>query len=550
MIKKYWIYIILCIFLLPAVYPLLRLDFFHFSDEPNISLIYEMSRALKALHFPPRWIPDVSYNYGHPLFNFYYPLPFMLGALIFQLTGSLISSIKLYFLLTVIVSSLAMYHLLKKHTTSFMAFVGALIYVYTPYRAVDLYVRGAIGELTAFAVVPIVCIFIFKLFEKPNFKNVSILSLVLALFILSHNLALMIFFPWFLVYAFYLYLKKKNNKKLVLYFGLAVTFGILISAYWLFPAISEKHLLFSQTPFDYKDHFPFLKQLVYSPFKYGASQPGPYDDISLQVGIANILLVFVAVKSLITSDKNKKILPFFSLSAFAFSIFLMNIRSSFLWEAFSLSTYFQFPWRILMFTTFLTAFMIVFLKSHLLGLILLIIAFINTVGYFVPSEYFKPGDDYYMRRMFANRVISGKAGLSEAYKNYSEDYLLLPKWVEKKPVSVPQAKIESTTAKINSIMEISPYEYLVDLIAGEQAQITVNNFYYPGWNIYIDGLKTDTFVLKPYGNIGFMLSEGKHQIKVIWEETVQRKIVNYISFTSLIIVVSLLFTSKNIFKDK
>ena len=541
--KKVWIFIILFIFLLPAVYPLLRGDFFHFSDEPNISLIYEMSRAIKASHFPPRWIPDVSYNYGYPLFNFYYILPFFLGAIIFQLVGSLISTVKIYFLLTVMVSCWAMFLLLKKHTSLFLAFVGAILYVYTPYRAVDLYVRGAIGELTAFALVPLVCLFIYNLYEKQSLKNIGLLGLLTAAFILSHNLALIIFFPWFLIYGLYLFLKNPKNMKFVKAFVISIILGVLLSFFWLFPAINEKHLLSSQTPFDYKDHFPFLKQLVYSPFRYGASQPGPYDDISLQIGIANILLVLVAIKSFIFASKKTKLLAFFCLVAFTISIFLMNIRSSFLWEAFSLSTYFQFPWRILMFTTFLTVFMIVFLKSRIMGLILLFIAFTNTFSYFVPSEYFNPDDNYYLRRFFANATLSigDMPYVSPDYKNYSEDYLLLPIWVKEKPDSLPSEKIESDTAQVSLINEISPYEYQSEVLSEKNSEIRVNNFYYPGWNVYIDNEKVETYPLDPNGNIGFKVGSGDHNLKVIWEETSSRRLANYVSLLSLVIALALVF---------
>lgn len=540
--KKIWVFVFLTILLFPTITPLLRGDFFNFSDEPNISLIYEMNRALEAGHFPPRWIPDVSYTFGHPLFNFYYPLPFFLSALIFQISGSLITSIKIYFLLTVVISCWAMYLLLKKHTTNFLAFCGALLYVYTPYRAVDLYVRGAIGELTAFAFVPLVMLSIYKLYEKQSLKNIGFLGIVTALFILSHNLALMIFFPWFLMYAFYLFLKNNKNKKFIKTFSLSILLGILISFFWLFPAVTEKQYLFSQTPFNYTDHFPFIKQLLYSPFRYGASLPGPYDDISMQIGITNLLLVLVTVRFFwVTSKKINKTLAIFCLTAFGFAIFLMNIRSSFLWELFSLSPYFQFPWRILMFTTFITAFMIVFVRSRLIGVILLLIAFINTFTYFVPSGFFNPVDDYYMKRFFADRSLTGKSAESSEYKNYSEDYLLLPVWVKERPDKLPYAKIESDSAWIKSLNEISPYKYEANFTATNDSDVTINNYYYPGWSVYVNGKKVSTNPLEPYGNIGIKVLKGEGQIKVVWEETPRRKLANYVSLLSLILALVFIF---------
>lgn len=201
-----------------------------------------------------------------------------------------------------------------------------------------------------------------------------------------------------------------------------------------------------------------------------------------------------------------------------------------------------------MFTTFLTAFMIIFIKSRLIGVILLIIALINTVTYFVPSEYFSPDDDYYMKRFFANRVISGEADESPEYKNYSEDFLLLPVWVTERPSGLPNAKIESDSADISSLVQVSPYEYIAGITSEGDSEIKINNYYYPGWSVYVDGQKTEIYPLEPHGNIGLNISQGEHNLKVVWEETPNRKSANYISLFSLVLALSMVFVSPAIFK--
>jgi hypothetical protein len=318
--------------------------------------------------------------------------------------------------------------------------------------------------------------------------------------------------------------------------------------FWLFPAINEKSLLYSETPFNYKEHFPFIKQLIYSPFRYGASLPGPYDDISFQIGVANLLLAIITGAYLILSSAKRKMLAFICLASFIFSLFLMNIRSSFLWDIFSLSTYFQFPWRILMFTTFITAFMMVFVKRKWIGFVLVFIAFVNTVSYFVPSEYFNPDDNYYMRRFFANRTISGESDESMKYKNYSEDYLLLPTWVKEKPSKLPSAKIESDTASISNLRQISPYEYEARVSAEKESEVVVNTYFYPGWNVYLDGEKQEIYPLEPKGNIGLNVPKGNYNLKVIWEETISRRVANYISLFSLVFVLFMVLAPQYVVK--
>jgi len=45
--------------------------------------------------------------------------------------------------------------------------------------------------------------------------------------------------------------------------------------------------MIDDTLFNFKDHFPFIKQLIFSPWGHGASLWGPGDGMSFQVGIIN-----------------------------------------------------------------------------------------------------------------------------------------------------------------------------------------------------------------------------------------------------------------------
>src|SRR3972149_8446869 len=277
-----------------ACIPLLRGDFFHFSDEPHIANLFEMVRALGSGQIPPRWAPDMSFEFGYPLFNFYYVLPYYLGSLVYFLTHSLIFSLKFVFFMSVPLSGVFMYLWLKKHTDSWAALLGSILYIFTPYRAVDLYVRGAIGEAMAFAFFPLLLLAIFRIYEKGRLKDVGILAFVTGLFLLSHNLAPILFLPFAALYALVL-AKTFGSLKSLLRTMLGFILGLGTASYFVVPAFIEKGLLVGTTPFNYLDHFPFIKQLIYSPFRYGASLPGPNDDISLQVGVINWILVILSV---------------------------------------------------------------------------------------------------------------------------------------------------------------------------------------------------------------------------------------------------------------
>jgi len=518
-----------------ASLPFLRGDFFHFSDEPHIANLYQMVRAIEAGQIPPRWAPDMSFEYGYPLFNFYYVLPYYLGSLIYFLSHSLIFSLKFVFFMTIPASGILMYLWLKKHTDSWAALLGSILYIFTPYRAVDLYVRGAIGEAMAFAFFPLLLLAIFRIYEKGRLKDVGILAFVTGLFLLSHNLAPILFLPFAALYALVL-AKTFGSLKSLLRTILGFILGLGTASYFVVPAFIEKGLLVGTTPFNYLDHFPFIKQLIYSPFRYGASLPGPNDDISLQVGIINWILVILSVFLLRRTLKKGKLLYALFLGTILLSLFLMNIRSIFLWEAFSLSSYIQFPWRILMLTTFLTSSLVIFVGSgkyrKALLAVLAAASILVNFSYFRPSEYFKADDNYFLNRFFARRTSEGQAQApSKDYLNYSEDYLLLPKLVEARPQVLPEAKFTSETAKIEKIAQNSSVDYSAKLTG--EGMLSFNSYYFPGWYASIDGKEAEIKPLKPLGNIGVEVKKGEGEVRLFWKETPLRAAMDILSLVSL-----------------
>lgn len=540
-----FILVVLCI---PASIPLLRQDFYHFSDEPHIANLYQMIRALQSGQFPPRLAPDMSYGFSYPLFNFYYPLPFYFGSLFFVFTQSLITSLKLVFLLSLPLSSIAMYLWLKKHTSNLFAVVGSLVYIYTPYRAVDLYVRGALGEALAFVFFPLILLGIYKCFDSSKKLGVLILALSVASLMLSHNLAPILFFPFAFGYALILSINKKSPQRLFTV-AIGVMVGLAVSAYFWLPAFIEKDLLVSQTPFFYKDHFPFIKQLLLPSWGYGASNPGLGDDISFQIGIVNILIVIISAVSLRGKFKGAKARLFLLFVIYlAGTLFLMNIRSSFLWETFSLSGYIQFPWRLLMITTFLTSGLIATLnkdKNKKLIIVLGIASILLTVGYFKPSGYYSVEDNDFLKRFFADRLVSGRSDQpSQQYINYSEDYLLLPKWVNKRADRLPDTRFASNQLKIEEVEEISAVDYKAKVFSKEGGELSIYFYYFPGWSVFLDNKPVKVRIQPEYGYMLLSVPEGSHQVEVMWTETMFRKIVDIVSVLGLTTIVVLLFRLK------
>lgn len=554
--KKIFLLFFLFILTFPASRYLIVSGFFEPHDLHHIADIYEMARALESGQIPPRLGPDFSFGYGYPLFNFYYLLPFYIGALFFFISGSLTVSFKLVFLLGVILSVWGMYLFLKEFVGTFSSLVGSFLFLYTPYRAVQIYVRGAIGEALSLAILPYVCWVLVILLRQPkNKKIIATASLTTAFFILSHNFLWALSMPYIALLIFALVNKKvlkQTFKSLiqVAMLSLGMTF------FWWLPALLEQKLVSSATPFPLIDHFPSIKQLIVPSWGYGASLPGPKDDLSFQVGVVNLvvfvinfLLLFLRKKTL---DKKILRLGIWAIVGFLVSFIMMNIRTYPIWRILPFHDFIQFPWRLLIFTTFFTAISAGILvemvqsKKVVLGVLIIFLSLAYTFNYFKPSQVFNKTDDEYLSRMFANRSLKGeKKEVSNKYLSWSEDYLLLPKWTFQRPSSLPSSKIEISDGVVEKVREISGVHWLAKINAEKQTKLTFNSYFFPGWFAKLDGnfLKITPGI--PFGQIEATIPPGIHIVEFFWRETNLRIFADLIGLVSGIIVLSFLFKIKH-----
>lgn len=529
--------IILLLFLLslPAIWVLIVPGGYEPHDFHHVADIYEMSRAISTGQVMPRLGPDFMFGFGYPLFNYYYVLPFYLGAAFFFLTGYLMTALKMVFLTSALVSVVGMYMLLKKYYSSLVSFAGAVLYLYTPFRAVEIYVRGAIGEAVAIALLPWVFLVLTNLVEKKTYKNIAMASLVLALFFLTHNYFFLLAFPFIVLYLIVLIVKQKEWVKNILYLGSSAILAAAASAFWWLPAFSEYKLVAAATPFVIEDHFPFIKQLILPSWGYGSSVWGPNDEISFQIGLVNLAIVAIALLLLLRlrriKDKKYK-LALWAFVSFGVCVFMMNIRSLPLWHLVPFTNFIQFPWRLLSFTTFFTTFLVGFVLENInfkkAGAIAVIVfSIVLTFLYFRPSARIDKTNAQYVAHFFNNPL-------------YSEDYLQLPVESSERPNFVAGQKfVGGEGANIDSINQTSDISWEAEVSAETDTTVMAYALNFPGWKVEVDGQEVQTSSGKPYGQIIFPVSEGVHQVRLYWSETPLRAWADVMSLIAVIIILVL-----------
>ena len=158
--KKLWPGFLVLILSWFAVVPLFQPGFFSMHDDTQVARVFEMTKVLRDGHFPVRFVQDLGYGYGYPLFNFYAPLPYYFSAFLTLLGINVLTATKLMFLVGILLSGFFMYCWISQKWGKFAGLISSVIYVWTPYRFLDVYVRGSLGEATAFIFPPLIlCLF-------------------------------------------------------------------------------------------------------------------------------------------------------------------------------------------------------------------------------------------------------------------------------------------------------------------------------------------------------------------------------------------------------
>lgn len=271
-----------------TLWPLVQKGFFPVHDDTQVARVFEMKKALLAGEFPVRWVPDLGYGYGYPIFNFYAPLAYYVGAFFALLGIPALPATKIMIGIGMMLAVVGMYLFARQFLSKTASFISALLYMYAPYHAVNLYVRGAVAELWAYALVPFTFYGFYQLYvqltegKEQRAKNKELVWLWIAVaavsyagVILSHNLTALMVTPFLIVYLLvlsYRFMQQRNLSALrSLLFALIL--GVLLSAFYWLPALTEMKYtnVVSVTGggSQYKDHFVCLSQLWSSQWGYG-----------------------------------------------------------------------------------------------------------------------------------------------------------------------------------------------------------------------------------------------------------------------------------------
>lgn len=526
--KRFLPFIIIFFITLICTKPYFRRGFFPTHDgEWAIVRLSEMQREVKDGQFPPRWSDYLNHGFGYPLFSFTYPAPFYLGIVCRVFGIGLVDTIKILFVASVFFSGLFMYFLGKELAGSFAGIISSIFYIVAPFRLVNLYVRGSIGESISLALFPLLFLVSLKYVQKPKIIRLILCALVFAFLILSHNVMALVFFPFWIAFLYANVFSYFEDVKIYTfrYFLPMIVLGFGLSAYFFIPAILEKkYIILSVVKLaDVSQHFVKLHDYLFSPWSYGVKP-------SYQLGWAHILAALFGFIGFILSniiDRKK----YLSLTVFIFAVigllvFFAHPVSSSFWQLPPLS-WFDFPWRLITPLAFFLVLSTIFLSLHkttkVIGVVLAVLTIILSINFARPLEYFEKPDAYY--------------ATNDATTTSMDE--LMPLWVKDKPKNRYTEKVIAEKADIGKV-EYNSRLIKFSVAAKGESLIKINTIYFPGWEFEIDGKKTTPYFSNPQGIIYLKIPSGNHQVIGRFTETTVRMIANIITLSSIGLVIILL----------
>lgn len=148
----------ICLITFIASVPLLSSYLYSGHDLPfHLLRIEGIKDALRVGQFPVRIQPNWFQGYGYASSIFYGDLFLYIPAIIRLFGFPLQTAYKIYVALINLLSCILGYYCFKNILRNeYAALVGSMLYVLSPYRLGNIYIRGAVGEYTAMAFFPLV----------------------------------------------------------------------------------------------------------------------------------------------------------------------------------------------------------------------------------------------------------------------------------------------------------------------------------------------------------------------------------------------------------
>lgn len=510
--------------------------------------LVQLERAVRHGIIYPRWLPDLGWGFGFPVFNYYAPLSYYL-LLPFRWLGFPAQTVILIGLGKALWAlSVAMYLWGRDLFGERAGIVAAFAAVYAPCVLNEVYQRVSLPCIWGLVWLALTGWAVRRTAAQGGVLFYAVAVLSSAALLLTHNLTALMGIPLLSVYALclgWLYGFHTALRSL-----LAFALGAGIASFFWIPMILEGsyvklYQLYLPPFFNYHIHFLSLKELLAPPQPVDPAQANFSVPFSLGWSQVALGLVGWASSGAQRSREARLHSWILSLTIIGLSVMALPITLP-LWDRIPLLRFIQFPWRFVGPATLVLALMAGAGAEYLLGktrwgipvIVAGMMIFAITWLFPLPRPFQadpSPPDQIRFE------IQTGALGATSAGE-------YLPKWVHELPnpeMLLPlyeQAAPDYVIPRLD-LTSLSSKDVVLEASYGlTEARLVVESengfrlrflwYFFPGWHAWLDGHPVPPVPDGPHGLLALDVPPGRHEVYVIFGDTPIRKCAWLLSIAS------------------
>jgi hypothetical protein len=544
---------------LPACLPLLQPGFF--ASDDGLFHLYRVAALADALRqgvIYPRWFPDFGFGYGQPVLHFYSPLSYYLAVPFLPLGP--IAAAKMVVALGFVLPALAMAALARRVWGATGALLAAAVYTYFPYHLADGLLRGAMAEHVAFLWPPLILMSLLPTEHAAPAPHRqawrwTLHALAWSGLILTHHLTALMLAPVWAI-AVILLSQPSHRWRQILNAGLAFVVALGLTAFYWLPVIAEASAVkLGADPIStgYRQHLLPLSDLVGRSFTYvyrlAAGQP-----LQHRLGLLMALLLLLTVaaassRAMLTlwrpavSAASSLPSPRAGLFICAvvvclLSVALLTAPAMPFWQlAEPLLARLQYPWRWLSLTAFASALVIGALPGLItrrprlqvaISLPVLALILFTSLAPLPYTALPRRSADVTPEQMWAEDAANGQVGAT-----WTAEFLPVgvteQRWALGRAPAQPQAGPAPAALPDVVVLTRSPLAYRLLLDSPRAQTIRLHAFYFPGWQVRVDGQRVLTGASGDLGLVTAQIPAGRHVVEMTFEATLPRQVAGVLT---------------------
>jgi hypothetical protein len=556
---------VLAAFIAIATYPLWSSYHFYESGDGQMHLfrLFAFDQMLRQGVVYPRWLSNLVYGLGYPIYNYYPPLGAYLAESLHALGLGYVDSIKGVFVVIFSLLAFGTYAMVKELLRSTVAGVlAAGVIVFSPFILWDVYLRGGMTETLAVAILTWLVWSLEREMKRPTNASFLLVSMLLASLVFAHIATLAIVAPFLCVLVLFelFRLSPLLRPKAFTRVALSVIFACGISATYWFPFVVELPLVqmgIAKAPFweTFQAHLLAPTNLIQIALPY------QYDGYA-RLGIVSACLGLVAfgLTIVVKTCRHRSTIIFWSIVAIITLLARTNLALGF-WQAIPFSTLVQFPWRLSVLIDLGLAVVIGALpillsdwigfdgKVHdsnpprsimviraAVALLIAAMLFWTALAKLAPHETSYPSAELTLADLARFEVNTGFVGTT-SFDEFLPASLSLPM-----PLNERIATRAVASPAAIDLVRYKPQEREFLISAKEKTSIALRSFHFPDWTATIDGVSAQPYASTAQGLLTLDVPAGDHRVRFIQEDTLARKIGTLLACIAALVLGGLFLT--------